>query len=85
MVRCTLMSGRCLYVIAEELGISRTQFDQFPAHDAGRGRSSVAVISSSQAAAGSRRNAAQRWKMPVMCWGSKPPTMPPPLNALIAS
>lgn len=73
-----------LYVIAEELGISRVQFDQFLRMMQGGAQLAVVIINS-PAAAGSRRSAARRWKMPVMCWGLKPPTMQPPLNALIAN
>lgn len=69
-----------LYVIAEELGISRTQFDQFLRMMQGA-RSLAAAISSSPAAeAGSRHSVVRRWKTPATYWGLNPPTMRPPLN-----
>ena len=57
-----------LYVIAEELGISRAQFDQFLRMM--RAVHSLAAVISSKLAVvtGSKRSVTQRWKMPVMCW-----------------
>lgn len=73
-----------LYVIAEELGISRVQFDQFLRMMQG-GAQFGGGYHQQSGGGWQQSSAARRWKMPVMCWGLKPPTMQPPLNALIAN
>lgn len=74
-----------LYVIAEELGISRTQFDQFLRMMQGEPSLAVVISSSPAAVAGSRRNAARRWRTPATSSGLNLPTMRLPLNVLIVS
>lgn len=72
-----------LYVIAEELGISRNQFDQFLRMMQGARSLAAAISSSRQAADGSRRSVVLRWKTPVMCWASNRPMMPRPSSVRI--
>ncbi len=60
-----------LYVIAEELGISREQFDQFLRMMQGGAQFGGGYHQQSQggkAVAGSRCSVGRRWKMPATCW-----------------
>lgn len=57
-----------LYVIAEELGISRVQFDQFLRMMQG-GAQFGGGYHQQSGGGWQQSSAARRWKMPVMCWG----------------